>query len=188
MGGRNIEVEMKARVGDPAGVEERLKGRARLLDEIDYGDTYFCRAEVEGYTYERFRLRLGEGRALVTAKEKLEGRGSEANIEHEFEVSDPKAFTRFVFLHGFRVLIEKRKRGRRYVMEPGPATVEVVNIEGLGDFIEVEIMVDDRAEVAPAKKRIEEIFDELGVPASDIEPRAYTLLLYELGHGEVSAP
>jgi predicted adenylyl cyclase CyaB len=186
MGGRNIEVEMKARVDEPAVVEERLKARARFLDEIDFSDTYFCRAEVEGYTYERFRLRITKDRALVTAKEKLEGRG-EANVEHEFEVSDADAFKSFVLLHGFRVLIEKRKRGRRYVMEPGAATVEAVNVEGLGDFIEVEIMVADESAVGPARERIGEVFEELGVPASDLETRAYTLLLYELEHGEVSA-
>lgn len=190
MGKKNIEVEIKARTDDIDEVETKLRNMGSLLDEIDYKDTYFKPAGVDGYTSYRFRLRRSKETALVTAKEKIEQEGCDASREHEFEVSDPEAFENFVLLFGFKVMIEKSKKGRRWQLELAPgksAVVELVSIEGLGKFVEIEIMVDDTSQVTAAADGIRELLNKLGIPESAIEERPYTFLLYELGYGEGSS-
>lgn len=186
----NMEVEIKARVKSLGEVEARLPGRARLFGEIDFHDTYFCPAGVKGYTQKRFRLRRAGPRSFVTAKQKVREGKVSADIEHEFEVSDAEAFTRFALMFGFRVMIEKRKRGRRWLFEPlpgagseRPLVVELVTIEGLGDFVEVEIMVEKKEELAAAHRRIELVLEELGIEPEAVEARAYTRLLHDLTSG-----
>ncbi|HUT52301.1 MAG TPA: class IV adenylate cyclase [bacterium] len=191
MGPANIEVEMKARVRDPAAVAELLSRMGRPLGEIEYQDTYYCPAGTTGYTHERFRLRRSGNKATVTVKEKVEGKGAEASQEHEFEVSDAAAFIRFARAFGFKEFLVKSKKGRRWRVEAGPgtgaATVELWKVGGLGEFVEIEIMVDDKDRIAAARQGIREILGRLGVDEAEVEPRPYTLLLYELDHGQGSA-
>lgn len=191
MADKNIEVEVKARLDDPAPVEERLLSMAVLLDRIDHRDTYFTYAHLPGYTSQRFRLRRSKGRARVTIKQDLASEGVEASLESDFEVDDPEAFERFALLFGFRVLVQKRKQGRRYLVEdaacpPGleRAVVELVEVEGLGKFIEIEIMVEQPSQVSAARQRISRIMAALGVSASQVEPRPYTAMLHELKEGK----
>lgn len=182
---RGIEVELKARVDDLGRVERLLAGKARPLDEIDYADTYFTFPGTTGFSFHRFRLRQYRDRALVTVKEKKPG--EEGGVrESEFEVSDPAAFLDFARVFGAEVMLKKRKSGKRFQFgggtEPGFArgpVIELVRIEGLGDFVEIEIMVDEPAQAARAQARIRELLDELGLPESAVEQRAYTFLLYE---------
>lgn len=185
MGDKNIEVEIKAHLPDSRRMEELVRDKGRILGGIDYCDTYYTYGHVRGYSSERFRLRRSGGSATVTAKEKVEVRGVEASREHEFKVDDPEAFKRFAAMFGFKVMVEKRKKGRRYLVGAGSgsdidATVELVEIEGLGDFIEIEVMVESEKEVGKARERISEIMAELGIPESDLEQRPYTLMLCEL--------
>ncbi len=179
-------MEVKARAEDLASVEERARELAAPAGFLDYQDTYFTSAGVEGYTHRRFRLREQEGGAWVTVKEKTGAEGAEASIEHEFEVSDPESFMRFAELFGFKVLVRKRKRGRRYGIElermPGHvAVIELVEVEGLGFFVEVEVMVEDESMVEAATDEIRRIMERLGVPESAMEPAPYTYMLYKLG-------
>jgi len=181
---KGIEVENKARVNDLAAVEKMLPADARFLDEIDYADTYFTFQNIEGYTYERFRLREFSDRAIVTAKEDIASVDCATSREYEFEVSDPDAFRNFARLFGFRELIRKRKEGKRFRVPSGregdrPATVELVRVEGLGDFVEIEVMVDSEAMIEGAESRVMALLADLGILESALEPRAYTLLLYE---------
>ena len=188
-----IEVELKARVSDLAAVEERLRGRARFLDEISYTDYYFTPAGTSGFSFHRFRLRQSEDRALVTFKEKLVGHERGVH-EHEFEVSDAEAFLDFARKFGFQLMLTKTKQGRRYRLDPAagsnslPATVELVRIGELGDFVEIEVMVFDPAVVPQAEARLKEVLHELGLPEAAIESRAYTKLLYDQKHGGEKKP
>ncbi len=181
---KGIEVENKARVSDLEAIEKKLPSGALFLDEIDYADTYFTFRNIEGYTYERFRLREFSDRAVVTAKEDIASVDCATAWEYEFEVSDPHAFRNFARLFGFRELIRKRKQGKRFRVPGGsegerPATVELVRVEGLGDFVEIEVVVDSEDMIEGAESRVMGLFSELGILDSALEPRAYTLLLYE---------
>lgn len=185
--GDAIEVERKAHVSDLDGLAVRLDGLGRLEGVINYHDTYYTRADIAGYTFMRFRLRRAGDRAFVAFKQLLTG-GADAVREREFEVGDGDAFAALCETFGLRVLFQKQKRGRRWLVEPGAAPgvgrrarAELIEIVGLGHFIEIEVMVDRADEVADAERTITAILNALYVPASAIERRPYTKMLYDKG-------
>ncbi len=183
-----IEVEAKARTSDPARIEKLLHDMGSARDQIDFADAYYVPVATEGYSFHRFRLRRTGEQAVVTAKEKVGAAGVEANREHEFAVSDPESFEAFARLFGFKVLLEKRKAGRRWTVGPAAggslsATVELIEVEGLGHFVEVEILVDQESELEAARNRVIEILQSLGVDQQSIEPTPYTQLLYQKLNG-----
>jgi predicted adenylyl cyclase CyaB len=139
---------------------------------------------VEGFSFQRFRVRQSGDKTVVTAKERVLGDGAEASREHEFEVSDGERFIAFMKLFGFREMLAKRKRGRRWRVAPEragscPALVELVEIVDLGWFLEIEVMVEAEKEMAGARARVAELFARLEVPPQDIVTTPYTLMLYE---------
>lgn len=176
-----LEVEAKARVSGPEEVSAKLEKMGRELAPIDFEDAYYVPGEVEGYSHHRFRVRRSGDRTLVTAKEPA-GPDGGASREWEFEVSDAERFLGFLSRFGFKPLLTKRKRGRRFAVaaEAGEATVEVVEIAGLGWFVEIEIMVDVEEEVAMARATVEGLFHRLGISRHELEPTPYTLMLYHL--------
>ena len=185
--GDAIEVERKAHVTDLDGLAARLDRLGRLEGAIDYRDTYYTRADIEGYTFTRFRLRRAGDKAFVAFKQLLPG-GADAVREREFEVGDGEAFAALCGLFGLKELFRKEKRGRRWLLEPGSAPgltrrtrAELVEIVGLGHFIEIEVMVDRADEVAEAEQTITATLNALRVPAAAVERRPYTKMLYDKG-------
>jgi len=188
-----IEVEKKAWIEDAEAMEKKLSQAGKELGLIDFRDTYFTCSHVTGYTNQRFRLREYSGGALVTAKEQMEGRGAEVSLEHEFEVDDPEAFRCFAKMFGFKVLIEKKKRGKRFLLgsgkearERGPFA-ELVEVEGLGAFLEIEVMASDSSKVDEARAKVDRALSDLGVAGESVEARPYTLMLYEKKYGRGDA-
>ncbi len=185
----NFEVELKAGIRNPGEVEKRIKKIAKHVETYTTEDTYFTYASRKGYQDERFRLRLMKGKAVVTAKERKSARGVEANLEYEFEVDNAQAFRDFLRLFGFRVLIEKTKRVKkfRYVSsgkkkKDWRVSIELNHVRGLGHFVEIEALVRDAGDVSEARLLILEILDRLGIPRSRIELTPYTRMLYDRKH------
>jgi len=181
-----IEVELKAWVDDLNSLEQKIKQKAEFVGEFIEEDIYFTFAHTKGYQKQRFRLRKVNDKAVVTVK--IEGSaepGIEANQEFEFEVSDPQAFKVFCREFGFRVLIEKRKKVKRYCLKlpsddiANEITIELNQVEHLGNFVELEILVDEPSKVNLASEHLKQLLSELGISPSQIEPRPYTELLYQ---------
>jgi predicted adenylyl cyclase CyaB len=85
-----FEVEAKAWVADPAGLEERAKELGRLKKESTKEDVYYRRkGETSAVPLDRFRLRREAGQAVVTYKEKIVADGTEVNDEVEYIVDQP---------------------------------------------------------------------------------------------------
>jgi len=184
-----IEVELKAWVDEPEKVRRRVARLARFERELREHDLYFTFADTRGYQVQRFRLRTIRGKNMVTVKIPSGSRkGVEANREFEFEISDPAAFKVFCREFGFRVLIEKHKQVRRYYYRPPkklfarPVTIDLNQVRHLGNFIEIETLVDSQNQIPKASKFLQSLLDILGVPRSKIEPTAYTELLYAKIH------
>ncbi len=131
-----------------------------------------------------FRLRREAGSSVVTFKDKRVEDGIEVNAEVEFGVDDPESFESLALRLGCSRWYEKRKRGRRYeVPSPaaagGAATIELVEVEGLGGFVEIEILVEegDPGAAADARSELRRLLAAAGVPEADIEGRFYSELL-----------
>ncbi|HUX11956.1 MAG TPA: hypothetical protein VMW87_02960 [Spirochaetia bacterium] len=130
-----------------------------------------------------FRLRIEGGAATCTFKDRSLSAGIEINREEEFTVSDARLFLELSARLGCRVFSCKVKEGFRYWRAGEiPVVAELSHIAGLGDFIEVECVVDDNA--GPTAPGREETFTALrrflvllGVDAGDIESTPYAKLL-----------
>jgi len=64
-----------------------------------------------------------------------------------------------------------------------PATIEIIEVEGLGDFIEIEILLEaeEPAALAGAQAELRGLLERAGVGASEIESRFYSELLIAAG-------
>ena len=136
-----------------------------------------------------FRLRIQNGTAIVTYKEKSLDGGTEINREHEFTVSDVDAFAAFVEGVGFSPCVRKRKEGE--VFRWGETNVELSFVETLGWFVEIERIVETgpgvtrgpedaemvAAAVEEAKGTIHALLDRMGIGSDKIEKRYYVDML-----------
>jgi len=202
-----IEVELKARLRDRKATEARVASFAAYVGPVDKFDSYWHGPD---WRLQRgtkgFRLRAEDGSTLVTFKTKRSEGGIEINREREFGISDPDIFVEFCLRLGCEPFYTKRKRGSKYRADPcsdgarqeiplaasgrrtagncpGAATIEIIEVEDLGDFIEIEILLEDEdpGAVALAQGEIRGLLSRAGVPESDLEPRFYSELLTAAG-------
>ncbi|WP_099210842.1 class IV adenylate cyclase [Thermococcus henrietii] len=114
------------------------------------------------------------GKAFLTYKEiKDPGRNEEFD-ELEVEVSDFDTTVEILKRLGFEEDIVVRKRRLVYLL--GDVTFELNDVEGLGGFLDIEVISDD---VGEAKKKIWEVAKLLGLSEEDVEPRLYQELIRE---------
>lgn len=185
-----IEVELKARLRDRAAALAAVGSFAREREEVDKFDEYWRESGSRaGYADRGFRLRTEKGVSVVNFKTKRGEGGIEINRESEFGVSDREVFNEFVRRLGCEMAYTKNKRGLAFKAGgagdfPDAATIEILEVQGLGDFIEIEILLerDEPAAVARAQGELLALLALTGVPESDIEPRFYSELLSEAGH------
>lgn len=175
-----MEIELKARLRDKAGVEARVKSFATFTRSFDKSDEYWHGPEwrfVRGT--KGFRLRIDGQHAIVTFKQKRNDGGIEINKETEFEVSDACSFKALVERIGCEPFYKKRKIGRAYEFDS--CTIEIVEVEGLGDFIEIErlLEIEDPEAIAIAQGTLKKVLSMSGVLSSDIEGRGYSELVLE---------
>ncbi len=195
------EIEIKAWIDDPPAIRAQLSARATSIKDYVKEDVYYRAPVVPATDLEsgdgapdmaaarlgppppgaaapqEFRLRREGGANVCTFKEKTIRRGVEVNREHEFTVSDGDAFEELVLRSGCRVFARKRKSGSVFALPE--ANVEVSHVDGLGDFVEIEKLVEEHDADAhdTAEATVRRILDSLGVPESAIEGRPYTTLL-----------
>lgn len=184
-----IEVELKARVRDRAAVESAVAAFASRVREVDKADSYWRAPSWRTDAARKdFRVRREDGASVVTFKDKRVEGGIEVNLEREFGVSDPEAFAALALRLGCERSYEKRKRGTMYeaaseCASGGVASIEIVEVAGLGAFIEIEELLaeGDAAAVARARGEILALLARAGCGEADIEGRFYSELLARAG-------
>lgn len=184
-----IEVELKAHVKDRAAVLAALSSFAESSGEVDKSDEYWHGPDWRLHRGARgFRVRSEGDESVVTFKTKRSEGGIEINREREFAISDAEVFSEFAERLGCEPFYQKRKRGLRFRAggsedEPNTATIELIEVAGLGDFIEIEILLPDEepSALALAQGEIRALLARSGVNEEDIESRFYSELLMEAG-------
>jgi len=176
-----MEVEVKFRVDF-----------SDMKDKIESLGAVFVREELQEDVYfslplpKLLRVRKLEnlGKAFLTYKEIRDLGRNEEFDELEIEVSDFEATVEILKRLGFREDVIVRKR--RLVYRLNGVTLELNDVEGLGGFLDVEVISDD---VEEAKKKIWEVAKLLGLSEEDVEPKLYQELIREAlrkGKGEKS--
>ena len=185
-----IEIELKAHVEDRATLRSKLAETAEFLGSFEKDDTMWYSSDPlllnpYGVRIRREKNALPNGttesRVFVTQKNKEVKAGIEVNQEEEFEICSSsgqpaQAFENLLRRMGLTPGAGKRKRGEAFILNGIRA--ELLEVEGLGRFIELEILAEpSRADVNMEKKRLLDLLDSLGIKRDAIESRSYLQML-----------
>jgi predicted adenylyl cyclase CyaB len=163
-------IEVKARVRDFAQIRLRAE---RLSDTpvevIPQEDTFFVTPRG------RLKLRLlteEEGQLIYYTRPDQEGpKRSDYQL---YGTSDPEGLKRVLEL-AYKVRGVVRKT--RYLYLVGQTRVHLDDVQGLGHFMELEVVLEDGQSDAEGQRIAEELMASLGVEKSDLLEGAYMDLL-----------
>ena len=212
------EIELKAHVRYSEALKKLLSQKAEFKGAFEKQDVYWFAPETSVLPVKKLRVRrekrsFADGTeksiCLATYKSKEENNGIEFNDELEFEVKPVEEFEEFLMKSGLREGATKRKRGWVFSKAVSPVagstaaelTAELVEVEGLGWFVELEICVkacgdgvnagldevnaeDKREETfSKAREALLAFLDDLGIERQAIERRFYLDMLASTDYG-----
>ncbi|MBA4377864.1 MAG: adenylate cyclase [Gemmatimonas sp.] len=165
---RNIEI--KARL---AGIPELLPKVAALAsggpEEIDQDDTFFRCADG------RLKLRtFADDRGELIFYRRADRQGPKESFYVISPTAAPGALRRLLALSNGEV---GRVVKHRTVYLVGRTRVHLDRVEGLGDFLELEVVLRDDEDAASGVAEARALMDELGVQADQLVEGAYVDLL-----------
>jgi adenylate cyclase class 2 len=169
-----LEVEIKAYADNHEAVRRRLAGMGcRLARSVMESDTYFNHPSRDfARTDEALRIRREGAVSILTYKgPKLSSR-AKTRFEVETEVGDAGASREILLSLGFTEVAVVSKR--RDVFMYGDIEICIDEVEGVGNFIELEKRSDDREK---AERELFELASTLGL--SRFERRSYLELKLE---------
>jgi predicted adenylyl cyclase CyaB len=163
-------IEIKARVHDLAG----LRARAEALSDtpvqvIPQEDTFFHTPKG------RLKLRLLQpDRAQLVYYERPDQDGPKRSNYYIFATSDPQGLkTALQMALGVRGVVRKT----RYLYLAGQTRIHLDDVEGLGQFMELEVVLRDSQSDAEGQAIAEDLMSRLGVRKDDLLEGAYMDLL-----------
>jgi predicted adenylyl cyclase CyaB len=163
-------VEIKARVGDVAAFERRV---AEIADghptTIEQCDTFLATS--------RGRLKLREfrdGSGELIYYERRDGAGPETS-EYLIARTPEADALKSVLARALGVLGTVRKRRRLYMR--GQTRIHVDHVEGLGNFMELEVVLSESQTPADGRAIAEGLMTSLGVESRHLVEAAYVDLL-----------
>jgi adenylate cyclase class 2 len=183
------EIEVKYRSVDHAELRARLHAMGCHADpQIMMEDHYLGHAARDfAQTHEAFRIRrISDDNRITYKGPRLEGpTKTREELELSFE-SGQSAFdqlTRLFANLGFTPVATIRKERTTYHLSESGHAIEVLldRAEGLGDFVEIEVLANTEAELPAAQAVVLEVASRFGL--TEVEPRSYLRMALE-GRGE----
>ena len=164
----NIEIKARARdFGD-------LRRRAETLSDtpvqvIPQEDTFFNASKG------RLKLRqLAPERGQLVYYERTDTSGPKRSNYHIFETGDPESLkTALRLALGVRGVVRKT----RYLYQVGQTRVHLDEVEGLGEFMELEVVLRPEQSDAEGQAIARDLMIRLGVQEEDLLEGAYMDLL-----------
>jgi adenylate cyclase class 2 len=158
-----MEIERKAKLRDKARLVRYLQ--ANKFDkkgEKHQIDTYF--EPESGINFEGKYLRVRED--LIKKTNSLDfhiARDDFATEEYETKIDNPGVAKRILeeLKMKERCVVDKKRES----FQKGNVTIEIDDVKGLGDFVEVEIISDDEEN---SQKEVMRILSEIGVNKEDV--------------------
>jgi phosphinothricin acetyltransferase len=177
---RNIEI--KARVADESRLRRRIEALCSAAPErLVQHDTFYRGA--------RGRLKLrrfADGSAELIHYERADATGPRSSVYSRCAVDEPDALA-VVLERAFGVLGVVRKERLLYLA--GETRVHLDRVDGLGTFVELEVVLAPEQTEAYGRGRASELMGELGIEATDLVAAAYVdLLAVARGRGAAAHP
>jgi adenylate cyclase class IV len=163
-------VEIKARVVDAAATERRARAIATSgPTDLAQDDTFFAAA------HGRLKLReFADGRGQLIHYLRPDGTGPKLSDYVLTPVPDP-AGLRESLSRAVGVIGRVRKRRRLYLVDR--TRVHLDAVEGLGDFVELEVMLNEGETFEAGHAVAESIMASLGIDRAHLVQGAYLDLL-----------
>lgn len=171
-----LEIELKARVSDLQAVRERLITlQADLEGKVHEHDLYLNAPHRDfAETDEALRIRDTSGKCTVTYKgAKRRNFHLKAREEYNCDVASGKTMGSIFASLGFREVAEVKKWREYYHFRD--ATICLDQVEGLGEFVEIEL--SDPDSVDDPAGHVAMLAEELGVTGEPILSSYLELLL-----------
>jgi len=170
-------VEIKARADDPVAIRRRAEALAdapgqRLTQE----DVFFRTA------HGRLKLRiLSPAQAELIYYERCDAPGPKRSDYRVSPVGDPAALRAVLSAAlGVRGIVRKR----RTLLCAGQTRIHLDEVEGLGDFVELEVALRPGQEPAEGESIARNVMARLGIPPAALVAGAYLDLLERLARTE----
>lgn len=171
------EIEVKARVTNKEVIISRLSAWECVLSEpIEQHDTIYVNFDSDYTTYmpgtNFLRIRKTPTKTYFTLKQPQTNELD--NIEKEVEISDAGTFAEALQLMGYHEVIRVHKVRRKTQYRDMEICLD--EVDGLGTFIEIEMMSDEDAEYV--QEKLFEVLQLLGVSREDQVFQGYDTLAY----------
>ena len=163
-------IEIKARVRDLTDLKRRAETISdSSLEVIPQEDTFFVTAKG------RLKLRvLAPDRAQLVYYERPDQEGPKRSDYFIFNTNDPENLkTALTLALGIRGVIKKT----RFLYRVGQTRLHLDAVEGLGQFIELEVVMRDDQSDAEGQAIADELMKKLGIEPNDLIEGAYMDLL-----------
>ena len=166
----------------PSNIE--IKARARNFDEIRRRAEELSKTSAEVIAQEdtffrtpagRLKLRIfAEDRGQLIYYNRLDQEGPKRSDYHIAHTSDPANLRRVLELaYGIRGVVRKT----RYLYLVGQTRVHLDDVDGLGQFMELEVVMREGQSDAEGQAIAEGLMESLGVEKTDLLDGAYMDLL-----------
>lgn len=165
---RNVEI--KARVADREALRARVRGLAdRGPESIRQDDTFFACA------HGRLKLRdFGDGRGELIAYARADGAGPKTS-DYRIAPTDDAGRLRDTLMQALESVGRVVKQRTLYVA--GRTRIHLDRVDGLGDFLELEVVLADGEPAAAGEAEAHELLRRLGIGADALVAGAYVDLL-----------
>lgn len=183
-----IEVEIKLPVCSRQSTEQKLVGlgfeEGHLVKESDIYFTSDARDFKK--TDEALRIRrcenltTGESAAVLTYKGAKIDKISMTRKELETGIEDADVCREILSSIGFRPFFPVNKCRQYYHYDHITACLDVV--DNLGDFLELEVLVEEEKEREEALQQIEEILEKMGRSMAETIRTSYLSMLQQKNH------
>ena len=174
------EVELKVRVDHDTVRKQLDEIGAQRIDTVTQEDVYYDAPDRDfAATDEALRIRTvtaDETETRLTYKGPLVETQSKTRREAETAVADPEEIRTILDGLGYEPAATVRKQREQYTVDGCTVTLDAV--DGLGEFVEAELEIEDG--IDDARNRLESVFERLGLdPADQIRTSYLGLLLAE---------
>ncbi len=163
-------IEIKARARDFVRIQSRAEKLSDTPVQVIPQEDIFFNVE-QG----RLKLRiLGQDRSQLIYYTRPDQQGPKRSDYHITHSADPYNLKRVLELaYGIRGVVRKT----RYLYLVGQTRVHLDDVEGLGQFMELEVVLDDGQTDAEGQGIAEDLMSVLGVERGDLIDGAYMDLL-----------
>ncbi|MCZ7401182.1 MAG: class IV adenylate cyclase [Candidatus Methanoperedens sp.] len=174
-----IEIEVKASVDDPKQLERSLiEFGATPIGIETQADTYYNAPYRDfGKTDEALRIRVEDGKSVLTYKGPKMDKVSKTRKEVETEIKDIDGMGNILSSLGFFPVATVSKKRKNFRV--GDFFISLDEVRDLGNFIEVEIGVKDSRNFQEKVESIFKFMGKLGIKRESSIRKSYLEMILE---------